>query len=400
MKKILLLGGSAFILPVIDAIHELGHYAITCDYLPDNIAHKYSDEYHNVSIIDKEAVLELAKRLKVDGIMSFACDPGVETAAYVAEKLSLPTHPYESVRILQNKALFRSFLKEHGFNVPMARGYSFYEDVLKDIGLFRFPIIVKPTDSAGSKGVTRLDNVLGLDSAINYAKSFSKTKTFIVEEFIEKVGCSSDTDSFSINGKLVYCSFNNQYFDKNANNPYTPSAYGWPSGMPLQTQVELRQELQRLFDLLNLKSSVFNIETRLGVDGKAYIMEVSPRGGGNRLSEVLKMATGVDLIANAVRASIGEEIVGIDGDPQYDGFWAEIILHADKEGSFVGLDIDKDFENKCVIEKQLWVKEGEIVHGFSGANFAIGTIVLKFANKFNMEDCLDNIQKYIKVCVE
>ena len=100
-------------LPVIKAAHELGHHVITCDYLPDNIAHRYSDEYCNVSIIEKDAVLEAAKRLKIDGVMSFACDPGVVTAAYVAEKLGLPNvGPYESVAILQDKGRFRSFLRE------------------------------------------------------------------------------------------------------------------------------------------------------------------------------------------------------------------------------------------------------------------------------------------------
>ena len=76
MKRLLLLGGLRYLLPVIDAAHKLGCYVITCDYLPDNIAHKYSDEYHNVSILDKEAVLVLAKKLNIDGIMAFAgsCD--------------------------------------------------------------------------------------------------------------------------------------------------------------------------------------------------------------------------------------------------------------------------------------------------------------------------------------
>lgn len=73
-------------MPVIEVAHKLGLYVITCDYLPDNIAHKFSDEYCNVSIIDKEATYEAAKRLKIDGIVSFACDPGVATAAYIAEK--------------------------------------------------------------------------------------------------------------------------------------------------------------------------------------------------------------------------------------------------------------------------------------------------------------------------
>lgn len=85
-KKLLLLGGLRYLIPVIEAAHKEGYYVITCDYLPDNIAHKYSDEYHNVSIIDKEAVLKLAQELQIDGIMSFAVDPGVVTAAYVQER--------------------------------------------------------------------------------------------------------------------------------------------------------------------------------------------------------------------------------------------------------------------------------------------------------------------------
>ena len=60
----MILGGSRYAMPVIEAAHELGIYVITCDYLPDNIAHKYSDEYCNVSIIDKEATLKAAKNLK------------------------------------------------------------------------------------------------------------------------------------------------------------------------------------------------------------------------------------------------------------------------------------------------------------------------------------------------
>lgn len=143
MKKLLLLGGSRFLLPVIKAAKKLGYHTITCDYLPNNIAHKYSDEYSNVSITDKKAVLETARKLRVDGIMSFACDPGVVTAAYVAEQMGLPhCGSYEAVSILQNKWEFRRFLRENGFRVPMAKGYHKMEDALKDVDLFPWPVIV------------------------------------------------------------------------------------------------------------------------------------------------------------------------------------------------------------------------------------------------------------------
>lgn len=398
MKKLLLLGGARYLLPVIEEAHKLGLYVITCDYLPDNIAHKYSDEYANVSIIDKEAVLEKARQLQIDGITSFACDPGVETAAYVAEQMGLPTHPYKSVELLQNKAKFRKFLEDNGFNVPKAKGYEKWQDAVADENLFRWPVIVKPTDSAGSKGVTKVDTVAKLQEAAEYAMGFSKTKSFIVEEFIEKVGCSSDSDSFSVDGKLVFCSFSDQRFDAGAANPYTPSAYSWPATMPEQAQKELRSELQRLFTLLDLKTSVFNIETRLGTDGKPYIMEVSPRGGGNRLSEMLQYASGTDLIKNTVKAAVGLPIEGINGDPVYNGAWAELILHSDASGKFAGLDIDPAFD-KNIVQTDLWVTPGEEIHAFTGANFAIGTLVLKFADQAELETYMNNIEKYVKVKV-
>ena len=92
----------------------MGVYVITADYLPDNIAHKYSDEYCNVSIIDKDAVLKKAQKLKIDGILSHAVDPGVVSAAYVAEKMGLPFQcSYEAACILQDKSRFRQFLHDN-----------------------------------------------------------------------------------------------------------------------------------------------------------------------------------------------------------------------------------------------------------------------------------------------
>ena len=89
-KKLMLLGGIRYLLPVIKAAHEQGYYVITADYKEGNIAHKYSDEYVNVSVLDKEAVLKVAQEKNIDGIMSFGVDPGVVTAAYVQDKMGLP----------------------------------------------------------------------------------------------------------------------------------------------------------------------------------------------------------------------------------------------------------------------------------------------------------------------
>ena len=400
MKKLMLLGGIRYLLPVIEAAHRHGYYVITVDYVPENIAHQYSDEFHNVSILDKDAVLQLAQELNIDGILSFGVDPGVVTAAYVAEQMGLSFQcSYDAACILQDKSRFRQFLKDNDFNVPNAKGYSSKEEALADTAYYNWPVIVKPVDSAGSKGVTRVDELGQLSSAIDYALSESHNGHFIIEDFLEKEGNSSDCDSFTVDGELVFCSFNDQHFDPKAINPYTPAAFSWPSTMPQWAQEELRSELQRLMTLLNVKTGVYNIETRLCKNGKPYIMELSPRGGGNRLSEMMKYISGQDLIDNCVRAAVGDPIDEIQ-QPTYNGYWAEIILHSEYDGIFKSIEIDNRIEEKYLIEKDLWVREGEKVWRFTGANTTIGTLVLKFMSRKTMNSFLNSQQGIykIKVC--
>lgn len=399
MKKLMLLGGMRYLVPVIEAAHKLGVYVITCDYLPNNIAHKYSDEYCNVSILEKDKVLEKAKELKIDGILSFACDPGVVTAAYVAEKMGLPSSgPYESVEILQNKGKFRKFLTENNFNVPVAKQYTDIETALNDTEMFNWPVIVKPTDSAGSKGVTKVEEKDKLKDAINYALKFSHSNEFIIEDFLEKVGDSSDCDSFSIDGKLKFVSFSAQKFDENCENPYTPAAYTWPALISKIHQEELTNEIQRLLTLLNMKNSIYNIETRECTNGKAYIMECSPRGGGNRLAEMVRYMTGVDMITNIVKVALGMEPDDINQQEIKDN-WAEIILHSEKEGTFEKLWISNEISSN-IVENDLWIEAGTKVGGFAGANEAIGTMVLKFDSQKQMDEVLNNQEKYIKVILK
>jgi len=398
-KKLMLLGGLRYLLPIINIAHKLGYYVITCDYLPNNIAHKYSDEYINVSIIDKDAVLRIAQEKRIDGIMSFAVDPGVVTAAYVAEQMGLPFQgSYESVCILQDKSKFRKFLSDNKFNVPNAKGYTNLNDALADVDYFNWPVIVKPVDSAGSKGVSRVDTPNDLAKAIEYALSEAHNGHFIIEDFLEKEGNTSDSDCFTVDGKLVFCSFSDQRFDANASNPYTPSAYSWPSTMPQWAQDELKNELQRLMVLLNMKTGIYNIETRLCKNGKAYIMEISPRGGGNRLSEMLNYSTNTNIIEYAVRAAMGENTVGLCA-PNYSGYLAEIILHSDKKGVFGNLEVAESFKNK-VVETDLWVSPGDKVECFDGANHAIGTLVMRYDSLDELNSAMNKIKSWCNVIVD
>lgn len=400
MKKIMLLGGLRYLLPVIDEAHKLGAYVITADYLPDNIAHKFSDEYCNVNIIDKDAVLAKAKELEIDGILSHAVDPGVVSAAYVAEQMKLPFQcSYEAACILQDKSKFRQFLSDNGFNCPHARGYNNPNDALKDINYFEWPVIVKPVDSAGSKGVTKVSDPNDLPKAIEIALASSISKNFIIEDFLEKAGFSAGSESFVVDGKLLYNGFYDQYFDNESVNPYTPSAEVWPSIMPQKYQDEIKSELQRLVELLGITTGLFNVECRVCTNGKAYLMEVSPRAGGNRLAEMLNYAADVNINEAETRKALGLPVTGIH-EPNYKGYFAILVLHSEVEGIFDRFEIDESFRSRHVIEEEVRVQKGDRVFAFSGANAAIGTLFLKFNTRSQLEDAIQNQRDWCHIILE
>ena len=398
MKKLLILGGDHFAVPVVKAAKEQGYYVITCDYLPDNVAHKYSDEFANFSTTDKEGILAYAREKKIDGVVTFT-DSGVVTTAYIQHHLGLPQiGPLESVEILQNKARFRQFLTDNGFVVPKARGFSKKDEALASKDFFTLPVIVKPVDAAGSKGVTKVSKWEELESAIDWAIQFSFSGDFIIESFIEKKGCSSDSDCFSVDGQFKFMSFSAQRFDEQAAGEYTPAAYSWPSTLGKEAEEELSKELQRLISLLGMRTTVYNVETRVGTDGKPYIMEISPRGGGNRLSEMMRYATGVDMITGAVRAAVGDEVNDIEQKP-LNGCWAEIIVHADKTGILDRIEVDQEYE-PYVIEKDFCFKRGDEVKEFQSARDAIGTLVLNFETAEELEKAIANQRGWLKVVVK
>lgn len=396
-KKLMLLGGLRYLLPVIEEAHKLGVYVITADYLPDNIAHKYSDEYCNVSIINKEAVLKAAQELQIDGILSHAVDPGVVSAAYVAEQMGLPFQcSYKAACILQDKSLFRQFLADNGFNCPHAKGYNNAEDALKDVNYFSWPVIVKPVDSAGSKGVTKVEDPKDLPMAIETALASSFSKNFIIEDFLNLDGYQSSADIFTIDGNLVYSTYSDQLFDKEAANPYTPAIEIWPATMKQECQNELSSELQRLFTLLGVKSGIYNVESRVCTNGKAYIMEVSPRGGGNRIAELQDMATGQNLIKNEILKALDMPMDNI-AIPVYDGVWCNYILHSLNAGILESIEINEEFRQKHIRSIGLTKNVGDNIEVFLGANQSLGTIFLRFDTRRELDDALANKNSWLNI---
>ncbi len=397
MKKLLLLGGSAQQVVAIEIAKRLGYDTVLCDYLPDNPGQYHAAKFYLVSTIDKKAVLEVARKEKVDGVVAYASDPAAPTAAYVAEMLGLPGNPYESVEILCNKDRFRAFLAEHGFCTPKAKGYSSIAEASSDLraGVFRFPVIAKPVDSSGSKGVGRIDSPDEAEDKLLYAMSFSRGGRIIVEEFVEKFGYQIAGDGLSVDGKLVFRYFANDHFNPRCVNPFVPISASFPYNMPKDVQDKIHNEIQRLLTALGMRSCTYNFDMRIDRDYNVYLMEVAPRDGGNYIPDVIRHATGVDLVECAVKAAMGEQIE-LPEKVEPDGYWSYFAVHSMKEGILDQIIIS-DAAQRMIVDNHIIKKPGDKISAFTGANTTLGCLVMRFDNMEQMLHMMDHSEKWIEV---
>lgn len=393
-KKILFLGAAPTQMPPLHYAREQGHYVITCDYLPDNPGHKLADEWHNVSTTDKDAILALAQKLKIDGIVAYASDPAAPTAAFVAEKMGLPGNPYQSVLTLARKDLFRAFLKEHGFNVP--RSQSFYDREqarawLTEIGV---PAFIKPVDSSGSKGVTKLLEMNKFNEAFDHALHYSRGKMVVVEQQIVRSRYQVAGDGFIVDGKLVFRSWADEHFDKLCNG-LVPIGQTFPTSHPKEWLEIAHTETQRLLTLLGMKTGALNFDFVFDEQGRFYFLELGPRNGGCLIPEVIRYGTQIDLIKGTVDAALGLPCEGLSMQPTQ-GYWSSYMVHALEDGIYKELWLSDRIKPK-IIEQDIYTKPGDKVNKYLGSNDTLGTMIINYDSMEEMLDMVDNMERDIRV---
>lgn len=397
MKKILLLGGSAQQIVAIETAKKLGYYTVVCDYLVDNPGQYHADKFCLVSTTDREAVFAVAEKEHIAGILAYASDPAAPTAAYVAEKLGLPTNPFQSVEILCNKDKFRTFLSENDFATPRSKGYASLEEVIEDIEEYHFPIIIKPVDSSGSKGVTVLWTKEKLEEAVKFAFSFSRSQRIIVEEFVEKkhpylIG----GDIFVLDGKIVLWGLLNCHRDQSVNS-LVPVGKSFPLNLDELDVQKVQETLQQLVDKLHIENGAMNIEMVVDKTEHVYLIDVGPRNGGNMIPDLLGMIFDVDVVELAIKVAMGEKcyIEKVEGIPCY----ATYNVHVNRNGRFKEV-IYSDEIKAHVIKQCIYKKEGDFVEFFDNAAKAIGIVFMKFDNALQMEEYFANMNMHIRIVLE
>ncbi|SDO00862.1 Carbamoylphosphate synthase large subunit [Psychrobacillus sp. OK028] len=395
MKTVMLLGGSTEQVIAIKYAKEQGYYTILCDYLLDNPGQYFSDEYYCVSTTDKEAVLEIAKQKKIDGIVAYSSEIAIATAAYVANKLNLPSNPYESVLILSNKNLFRNFLRDNGFNCPKARSFFSKSEAKECLIEFQFPLMVKPVDSSGSRGISRIFSEEEFNPAFEYALSKSKQKMVIVEEYIDMAHeYTIGGDLIVVNGIIEYFGFINGYRDIEGNS-FVPMGNSYPVFMEEEKLSIVRNELQKVIDCLNINMGVLNFDVVFNQNGNPFIIEMAARNGANRVSQLLKVATGVDLVKVIVEATVNNFVIRME-DSKYPKYYATYYLHSLEKGVLNNIKFSDEI-NGNIIDKVMYRERGDEIDGFDGLDKIIGIILLEFEFYEELKFKMNNIKHYIDI---
>lgn len=403
-KKMLLLGGGHAEIPLIQAAHELGWYVITTGNAREGLGHPYADKNVFADFSDKDAMLELAKSEGVQAVCSGCNDFALLSTVYVCEKLGLPGHDsYATSLEIHHKDKYRALATRLGIPTPRALVVRSIADFEAAIAQLTFPIIVKPVDLTGGKGIHRAANADEAREAYKDACSRTRQDHIVVEEFVQ--GSNHGFSAMLVKGKVAFAfSDNEQYYI----NKYMVSGANSPSTSSDKTLAMLREYSERIAQELHLVDGILHIQYIERADGTPVIIEICRRPPGDLYIKFVKYATGIDYPKFIVQAETGEDISDI-ADVPTQGFWLRHCIMADCQAGeqtatgdiCKGIVRDVTFAPEIhgnIVEKFLWYKPGEVIT--DKLIYKAGIVFFKFNTLAEMQDKTAHMTELAKITIE
>ncbi|MBK8401745.1 MAG: ATP-grasp domain-containing protein [Propionivibrio sp.] len=298
-KRLMILGAGPFQVPAIRKAAALGCHVITVDYLPDNVGHPYGHQFVNLSTVDRESILATARDLRVDGICTFSSDVAISSVAYVCENLGLPGASPAVAETMATKHCFRAFLQKAQLACPQYVSGDTLESIGAGLYRLKLPIVFKPVDTSGSRGITRLDRLdaESIESAFLRAQSFSRSNTVCVEEFI--AGTEVGGDAILVDGRVAFIAITHKHM-----RGFVVAGHSLPTDIAAQDALRVVEHIEAVCSALGYVSGPLNFDVIVSAD-TVIILEMSARNGGNGIPEVIERATGVDVELAAIQLALG-----------------------------------------------------------------------------------------------
>ena len=387
MKMILVVGGGQGQMPLITAAKAEGYYLIVCDYAGESCpGAKYADKLYSVSTRDVDAVFEVAKEEKVDGIISNS-EPSMLCVTEVGEKLGLIGNPLKSIQTFISKSEFRALQKKIGVYSPKHIEVDSWESALMAIADIEYPIFVKPGESSGSRGSLKIDqeNLTVFKHAFESCMAHTRNHKVVIEEYVEMSSNTTiEADIFVCKGEIlwdgIYSTLRAEW------SSVIPMVCSFPSNFnPSQLQI-FKEVVGKIIEEGGITFGQYNVEAYFNDKGNLFVIEINVRQGGNNLPAYLKASTGIDYDRLLVTTSVGD----------FD-YWYEVIsssrvynniihfnLYSKVDGIYESINIPEYLQDKVVCIKELMCK-GDIVHECENAADIVANIDFKFDSKEEMD---------------
>lgn len=312
MKRIAIIGASELQNPLIEKAKEMGLETHVFAWKSGDIGEKTADFFYPISITEKEEILEKCKEIGVDAVATIASDLGNVVASFVARHLGLASNSDYCIKVSSNKYEMRKAFQKNNVSTPKFFEIS-KEDSIDILESIQYPIIVKPTDRSGSRGITKLDNPKELKCAIDQAIDFSFEKKAIVEEYIEGDEYSMECISYNGVHKMLAVT---KKFTTGAPH-FIEKGHIEPSDLSEELIEKAKKEIFKALDALDIKMGASHPEFKVDRDGNIKIIEIGSRMGGDFIgSDLVRLSTGYDFVKMVIQTAFGKSpTIKIEKEP-------------------------------------------------------------------------------------
>lgn len=296
-KKLAIIGASYLQMPLVQKAKELGIETHCFAWADGAVCSGEADFFYPISVLDKETIYQQCSSIGIDGITTIATDIAIPTIGYVAEKLGLVANSYGSALKSTHKYMMRQAFQEHGCTIP-----PFSEvNTVDFLWPFSFPVIVKPVDRSGSRGVSKVTNQKELEKALVVACQESISGKAIVEGFIEGVEVS--VESISWQGKHYILAITDKITTGAPH--FVELAHHQPSQLSQEIQQRIILETLKCLDALEIKVGAGHSEFKITPEGDVFVIEVGARMGGDFIgSHLVGLSTGYDFLQGVVQTAL------------------------------------------------------------------------------------------------
>lgn len=357
-------------LPAILTAKKMGLRVVAIDRNSDALGMKYADIALPIDVLDIDGAIEAGRRYKIDGIMTMQTELPVPAIGAVVDELGLNGVRFEVAKTCTNKIETRHRFAERNIPQPDFRIVSTYEEAVDAAKEIKFPCVTKPADNSGSRGITKVINMNGIESAFMRAIRYSRQGKVLVEEFVE--GIEVGAQCFSINGHCERVLVHN---DTMSLPPcMLPTGHSFPSTLDEKTLKETEEAIATTVDALEIETGPSNIDLIWDKNFKPVVIEVGARIGATCLPELVYYHTGIDWIKAAILASLGEtlDLTAAQSTP-----CAALILEAPENGELAGYSIPDEVKKiDGLLEIEVTAEIGQIVNKLTKGTDRIGKVVV------------------------